>query len=201
MDISHNNKNEDTEVEDLHLAKLCIEGNPRAQAGLFEKYSGQMMSLCMRYASDYDEAQDLFQEGFIKVFGKLHMYSGKGPLGAWVRRTMVNNALDHIRRKQREGMKLSFEDISLKGDTDEMNDPFERDEPLLPNEKLVELIGRMPTGYRTVFNLYVVEEYSHKEIAEQLEITESTSKTQYRKAKAYMRKQINEELTKQTISG
>ncbi|SRR5690554_2124314 len=201
MDASHTYKNEKTEVEDLHLAKLCIEGNPRAQAGLFEKYSGQMMALCMRYAADYDEAQDLFQEGFIKVYKKLHMYSGKGPLGAWVRRTMVNNALDHLRKKQREGNRISLEDGSVQLDYDDFMDPFADDEPLLPNDKLVELISRMPTGYRTVFNLYVVEEYTHKEIADMLGITESTSKTQYRKAKAYMRKQINEELQNQTISG
>lgn len=194
-------KNEDTEVEDLQLAKLCMEGNPKAQAGLFEEYSAQMMALCMRYAGDYDEAQDLFQEGFIKVFKKIHMYSGKGPLGAWIRRTMVNNALDHLRRKQRETANVSLEDVSYKLENEDIIDPFESDEPLLPNAKLIELISRMPTGYRTVFNLYVVEEYSHKEIAEQLGITESTSKTQYRKAKAYMRKQINEELKNQTIRG
>lgn len=188
-------------MEDLQLAKLCMEGNPKAQAGLFEKYSGQMMALCMRYAGDYDEAQDLFQEGFIKVYNKMHMYSGKGPLGAWIRRTMANNALDHLRRKQREAARVSMEDVSYKLDHESVMDPFESDEPLLPNDKLVELISRMPTGYRTVFNMYVVEEYTHKEIAEQLGITESTSKTQYRKAKAYMRKQINEELKNQTIRG
>ncbi len=183
-----------SDLEDLQLAKACIDGNDRAQSQLFEKYSGQMMALCLRYGSDYEEAQDMFQDGFVKVFQKLHLYNGKGPLGAWIRRTIANNALDHIRRNKRMKDNVSLFGVEYKLEAEDTIDPFEDEGPLLSNERLTELIHTMPVGYRTVFNLYCVEEYSHKEIAEQLGITESTSKTQYRKAKAYMRKLITEEL-------
>ncbi len=182
-----------SEVEDLELADACINGNDRAQNRLFERFSKQMMAVCLRYGSDYDEAQDMFQDGFIKVFQKLHMYNGKGPLGAWIRRTMVNNALDHLRRNKRKKDSVSLFEVEFKMESEDVVDPFEDEETKISRDRILELVRQMPTGYRTVFNLYVVEEYSHKEIADQLGITESTSKTQYRKAKAYMRKLINQE--------
>lgn len=183
-----------SEVEDIQLAKACLSGNERAQAQLFEQYSSQMMALCLRYGRDYEEAQDMFQDGFIKVFQKLEMYNGKGPLGAWIRRTMANNALDQIRKTKREKVHEESFEIESKYDQEVAFDLLDDDEQELTGEKLMSLIQTMPQGYRTVFSMYVVEEYSHKEIAEQLGITESTSKTQYRKAKAYMRNLIEEEL-------
>lgn len=180
------------------MAEACCKGNKKAQAMLYERYSRQMMGVCLRYGHDYEEARDMFQEGFIKVFNKLDKYNGKGPLGAWIRRTIVNNALDHLRKLQREQKNISFFEVDYKLEAESEVQPFEEESPLLSAEKLTELISQMPDGYRTVFNLYAVEEYTHKEIAEQLEITESTSKTQYRKAKAFMRKLIAKEL-KQTI--
>ncbi|MCA1762349.1 MAG: RNA polymerase sigma factor [Cryomorphaceae bacterium] len=189
-----------SEVEDIQLAKACINGNDRAQTQLFQRFSKQMMAVCLRYGSDYDEAQDMFQDGFIKVFQKLDMYNGKGPLGAWIRRTMVNNALDHLRRNKRQKDNVSLFEVEFKMESEDVTDPFEDEETKISRDRILELVRQMPTGYRTVFNLYVVEEYSHKEIAEQLGITESTSKTQYRKAKAYMRILINQEY-KEALSG
>ncbi len=189
-------KGTNSEVKDMQLAHACLDGNEKAQAQLFEQYSGQMMSLCMRYGRDYEEAQDMFQDGFIKVFQKLDKYNGKGPLGAWIRRTIANNALDQIRKNKREKVHEESYQVEFKYEHDSMLGFFEEEENELTNQKLTELIDKMPTGYRTVFNMYVVEDYSHKEIAEQLEITESTSKTQYRKAKAYMRNLIEEEFNK-----
>lgn len=185
-----------SEVEDMQLARACLEGNEKAQAQLFEKYSGQMMALCLRYGKDYEQAQDMFQEGFIKVFQKLDMYGGKGPLGAWIRRTIANNALDQIRKDKREKVHEDEYQIEFKFEHDSETDIFEEEESELTEDKLMSLVEKMPTGYRTVFNMYVVEDYSHKEIADQLGIAESTSKTQYRKAKAYMRNLINEEFNK-----
>lgn len=188
-----------SEVEDLQLARACLDGNEKAQKRLFEKYSGQMMALCVRYGSDHQEAQDMFQDGFIKVFQKLEMYNGKGPLGAWIRRTIANNALDQIRKNKRENDHVLQYEVEFKQENDDWVEAFDEDEPKLSNDRLTELIQAMPPGYRSVFNMYVVEEYSHREIAEQLGISESTSKTQYRKAKAYMRNLIEEEL-KNSIS-
>ncbi|MEM9053042.1 MAG: sigma-70 family RNA polymerase sigma factor [Bacteroidota bacterium] len=187
-------KRDINEVDDQQLAKACIEGNSKAQALLYERHSGQMMALCLRYGSDYEEAQDMFQDGFIKVFNKLDRYDGKGPLGAWIRRTIANNALDYIRKSKRELRNASIFEEDYKAVADGEIQPMDEEEPMVSADKLTELINSMPAGYRTVFNLYAVEEYTHKEIAEQLGITESTSKTQYRKAKAYMRKLISEEL-------
>ncbi len=188
-----------SDLEDVQLAKACLDGNDRAQSQLFEKYSRQMMAVCLRYGSDYDEAQDMFQDGFIKVFQKLHMYNGKGPLGAWIRRTIANNALDHLRKNKRMKDNVSLFGMDYKMGAEDTVDPFDENGPRLSNERLTELIQTMPLGYKTVFNMYVIEDYSHKEIAEQLGITESTSKTQYRKAKAFMRKLVEEEL-KSTLS-
>ncbi|NEN24078.1 sigma-70 family RNA polymerase sigma factor [Cryomorpha ignava] len=185
-----------SEVEDMQLAEACLTGNEKAQAQLFDQYSGQMMALCLRYGRDYEEARDMFQDGFIKVFQKLDMYNGKGPLGAWIRRTIANNALDQIRKNKREKVHEESYQVEFKYEHETEFELFNDDENELTNEKLTALIETMPTGYRTVFNMYVVEDYSHKEIAEQLGITESTSKTQYRKAKAYMRNLIEEELNK-----
>jgi len=188
------NKRDINEVDDQQLARACMAGNPKAQAALYERYSGQMMSLCLRYGSDYEQAQDMFQDGFIKVFNKLDKYDGKGPLGAWIRRTIANNALDYLRKNKRELRNASIFEEDYRAVMDDEVQSLEEEEPMVSAERLTELIISMPLGYRTVFNLYAVEEYTHKEIAEQLGITESTSKTQYRKAKAYMRKLISEEL-------
>lgn len=183
-----------SEVEDLQLARACLNGNEKAQKRLFEKYSGQMMAVCLRYGSDYQEAEDMFQDGFIKVYQKLDKYDGKGPLGAWIRRTIVNNALDQIRKNKREIDHVSQYEVEFKLENEDRVEVFDEDQPKLTNDRLTALIQGMPPGYRTVFNMYVVEEYSHKEIADQMGISESTSKTQYRKAKAYMRNLIQEEL-------
>jgi RNA polymerase sigma-70 factor (ECF subfamily) len=153
--------------------------------------------LCLRYANDYDEAQDLFQDGFVKVFRKLDLYNGKGPLGAWIRRTMANNALDHLRKAKRDQQHvLDFQKEFLQDEV-HFDEDFDSDESeTLSAAVIMELIKEMPMGYRAVFNMYAVEEYTHKEIADHLGITESTSKTQYRKAKAYMRKLIEIEQKK-----
>lgn len=188
-----------SEVEDLQLARACLNGNEKAQKRLFEKYSGQMMAVCLRYGGDHQEAEDMFQDGFIKVFQKLEKYNGKGPLGAWIRRTIANNALDQLRKNKRENDHVSQYEVEFKLENQDRVEPFDEDQPKLSNARLTTLIQEMPPGYRTVFNMYVVEEYSHKEIAEQMGISESTSKTQYRKAKAYMRNLIEEEL-KKTVS-
>lgn len=191
MDIKANH----IEVEDLQLAEACIAGNSQAQAQLFETYSPGMMAMCLRYGEDYADAQDMLQNGFVKVYQKLHLYNGKGPLGAWIRKTIANNALDQIRKNRRERdhwFELKTE-VEAERDAD-LADLSENDLEQLTLDQLMDLIKKMPTGYRMVFNLYAVEEYSHKEIAEQMGITESTSKTQYRKAKAYMRRLVENQL-------
>lgn len=181
-----------TEVE---LVKDCLQGSKLAQKRLYDQFSKQMLGVCFRYASDRDEAYDMFQDGFIKVFEKLHMYNGKGPLGAWIRRTIVNNMLDEIRRQKRLARKDALFQSDFKALNDDWEDEFDIDEDVaeVSHDRILEMVHTLPTGYRTVFNLYAVENYSHKEIGEMLGVTESTSKTQYRKAKGHLKKLIEQE--------
>ncbi len=178
-------------MTDEQLVAGCIKGDPVAQKSLYQRFSRKMMSICMRYANSRDQAQDMLQDGFVKVFQKIDHYRGDGPLGGWIARTMVNTALDHIRRNK-------MFDQSL--DLTEAEHLHQGDETVLTGmsaNELMELIQALPTGYRTVFNLFVLEGYAHKEIAEMLGVSENTSKSQFMKARAYLRKLLPKEAAAQ----
>ncbi|MFK7758220.1 MAG: RNA polymerase sigma factor [Flavobacteriales bacterium] len=173
-------------MEEQELVKKCLRGNERAQKKLFDQYAPQMMTVCNRYANRNDQALDMLQEGFIRVFDKLGQYSGKGSLAGWIRSVVVSTSLTILRREK----KFSFsEDID---DQLDVSSTSEDALSALAFEELLGLIQRLPAGYRTVFNLYAIEGFAHKEIAEKLGVTESTSKTQYKKAKAQLQKLIEE---------
>ncbi len=172
-------------MEEQELVKKCLKGNRRAQKKLFDLYAPQMMAVCNRYATQSDQALDMLQEGFIKVFSNLNKFSGTGSLGGWIKTVMVNNALTILRRDKKFGFTEEVtEDSRLSTDPEVLKS--------LSLEELERLISSLPLGYRTVFNMYAIEGFSHKEIAAQLEITESTSKTQYRKAKLKLQELIAE---------
>lgn len=171
-------------MSDQELLAGCLKKNADAQRALFAKYGERMMGLCLRYAGSREEAQDYLQEGFIKVFDKLSQYTGSGSLGGWISTVMVNTALIQLRKKKREGYSEDIDEIySLSTNDPDVLDKMSADE-------LMQIVTAMPTGYRTVFNLFAIEGFSHKEIAASLEISESTSKTQFHKAKAFLKKQI-----------
>ena len=171
-------------MSELALVKSCIEGDQRAQRELFEMYAPKMMGVCLRYTKDVAQAEDVMQEGFIKVFTKLEKYSGQGSLEGWVRRVMVNSALDHLRRESKFNANISMDDVDYKVEFDGqiLESLMEKD--------LLKLIREMPDGYRTVFNMFAIEGYTHKEIAKQLDISENTSKSQYSRAKTFLRSKI-----------
>lgn len=173
-----------SEMNDEEIVAGCLAGERIAQRALYDTYSRKMMGICLRYAKDRDEAKDILQDGFIKVFQKLGSYSGTGALGGWMARTMVNTALDHIRRNKHSKYALDIEEVEYLAP--------EEAEALssLGTQELLKLIQALPTGYRTVFNMFAIEGYSHKEIADELNISENTSKSQFRKAKAYLRRSI-----------
>ncbi len=174
-------------MTDEQLVVGCLKGDPVAQKALYQQFSRKMMSICMRYAHNRDQAQDMLQDGFVKVFQKIDHYRGEGPLGGWIARTMVNTALDHIRRNK-------MFDHSL--DLTEAEHLHQGDETVLTGmstDELMDLIQSLPTGYRTVFNLFVIEGYAHKEIADMLGVSENTSKSQFMKARAYLRKLLPKE--------
>lgn len=166
------------------LINNCLNGDARAQKLLFEKFSPKLMGVCYRYAASNDEAQDLLQDGFIKIFEKLDKYSGIGSFEGWMRRIIVNTALDSIRKNKKFQMHI---DIAEAGFKIPSNDYIEE---RLAAEDLIKILQGIPMGYKTIFNLYAIEGYSHKEIAEQLNISTSTSKSQYSRAKALLRDKI-----------
>lgn len=173
-------------MSDEEMLERCMANDEKAQKYLYERYKRVMTGVCMRYADRYDEAQDIVQNGFIKVFKKINTFSGKGSLEGWIRRIMVNTALDHLRSNKAERFNVNIDDVDYKLKKKELI--LDR----LQADDLLQIIKELPTGYRTVFNLYAIEGYSHKEIAEQLEISENTSKSQYSRARALLKKKLEE---------
>ena len=175
-------------MTDQRLVEGCVRRDPVAQRELYQQYARKMMSICMRYASNRDQAQDILQDGFVKVFQKMDHYRGDGPFGGWIARTMVNTALDHIRRNKPYDQSL---------DLTEAEHLHSEDEHVLSGmttDELMALIQALPDGYRTVFNLFAIEGYPHKDIAGMLGISENTSKSQFMKARAYLRKLLPQEV-------
>lgn len=143
-----------------------------------------MLGVCMRYAKDTEQAEDILQDGFVKVFNKLSDFKNEGSLEGWVRRIMVNTALDQIRKNAKTMSDLSIDDVGYK---------IENNDFLVENlmaEDLMKMVQAMPEGYKVVFNMFAIEGYSHNEIAETLGISENTSKSQYSRARAYLRERL-----------
>ncbi len=166
---------------DQLLIDLCKEGNARAQQALYEQMANRMFRVCYRYVKNEADAEDVLITGFTKLFQNIvcFEYRGKGSLEAWAKRIMVNEALMLLRRRHNFA-KTSDQQAQQVESTDSVIDDMEA-------EEIYALILELPTGYRTVFNLYVIEGYSHKEIAERLQISENTSKSQLSKGRAMLR--------------
>ncbi|MFK8038270.1 MAG: RNA polymerase sigma factor [Crocinitomicaceae bacterium] len=183
----------ESNTELQNIIQGCIKGKRKYQKQLFEQYYGKMKSVCMRYARDEDEAQDMVQNGFIKVFDKLAVYNFTGSFEGWVRRIMVNTAIDFIRKHKNKTYSLE-DDHMLASDSE---DGIVLDEEVFElnfkAQKAVEAIGRLSAGYKMVFNLYVMEGYTHKEIAEYIGISEGTSKSNLAKAKQKLRALLSAE--------
>ncbi|MDX1907788.1 MAG: RNA polymerase sigma factor [Bacteroidia bacterium] len=171
------------------IIRGCLSGDRTAQRQLYDRYKNPMFVQCLRYAGSREEAEDMLHEGFVKVYRDLHQFSGQGPLGAWIRRVIVNTALQQLRKNQR---------LVQTSDIDKAPDPGQ-DDPVILNfeshaQELIRILQSLPVGYRTVLNLYVMEGFSHQEIAEQLGISISTSKTQLLRAKELLRKKLDKAL-------
>ena len=165
------------------LIEGCLKGDPQAQRELYEQYQVPLFRLCLRYGSSREEAEDMLQDGFLKVFSDLGQYRGEGALGGWIRRVVLNVVLQHLRRQKHLPVTTEIEAVAELAD-----DSAEQLFSQLRAKALVALIQQLPPGYRTVFNLYVIEGYAHQEIAEMLGISENTSKSQLSKAKAMLRR-------------
>lgn len=180
--------------KELQLARQCIRGNAEAQRTLYEMFKVPMFRLCLRYAHNRQTAEDMLQDGFIVAFRDLKQYKGKGALGGWIRKVMVNVALQHIRKHSKL---FAVEELDSAYHLASKNESIYDQ---LGVKELTLLIQQLPDGYRMVFNLYVVEGYPHKEIATLLGISESTSKSQLFKAKAQLRKLIaSQQLVRKSV--
>ena len=173
------------------LVRGCVSQDRRAQKALYEKFSSRMFSVCMRYARDRDEAQDLLQEGFITVFSKISTFNSAGSLEGWMRRIFVNTAL----------MRLRKGDV-LRGAAD-VDEPVARSvssgEDILSGiggQDIMRMIAQMPEGFRTVFNMNVIEGYSHQEISRELGISEGTSRSQLSRARIWLQERLLEKKKK-----
>ena len=169
-------------MTDEQLIEGCVNGNAKAQRHLYDKYVRKMLGVCLRYAHNEEEANDILQDGFVKVFEKLGSYKGSGSLEGWVRRIFVNTAIDNHRKTKVLRYNVDIDDVSyqLAAQGYILETLAARD--------LMKVIDKLPIGYKMVFNMYAIEGYSHKEIAEQLNISVNTSKSQYSRAKTYIRK-------------
>jgi len=173
-------------MSEEEMIKRCLKNDSLAQRTLYDKLGPKMMGVCLRYMMNTEEAQDVLQDGFVKVFEKLGAYSGTGSFEGWVRRIFVNTALDAIRKNKNLKYQTQIDDVAYALKSNDYI--FES----LVAEDLMKVLQQLPLGYKTVFNLYAIEGYSHKEIAEKMNITVSTSKSQFSRAKAMLREIITE---------
>jgi RNA polymerase sigma-70 factor (ECF subfamily) len=169
----------------------CMKGDRKCQQIIYEKFYGKMLAVCMRYSKSREEARDILQDGFIKVFTNIKKYGSTGSFEGWLRRIMINTAIDNIRRSKHLLQSTVPDDIT--DTSDEVNDEEENNKFAdITSEQIMEAIQQLSPAYRTVFNMYVIDGYSHKEIAQRLGISEGASKSNLAKAKRNLRKILME---------
>ncbi len=170
-----------------HLIKGCINKDNRSQKKLYEMLSPKMYAICLRYMNSREEAQDALQDGFVKVFNKISTYNFEGSFEGWVRKTIVNTALEQL-RKDKHKFEERFDDSK-----ENMISVTNEAEGKIEVGELLKALQKLATGYRTVFNLYIIEGYTHAEIAEKLNITEQTSKSQLSRARVVLQHIIQQQ--------
>jgi RNA polymerase sigma-70 factor (ECF subfamily) len=174
-------------MEHYSLVKDCLKGKPVAQRQLYQLFAGTMLSVCYRYTKSMADAEDVLQEGFVKVFFSLHQFRFQGELGGWIRRIMVTTAINFLKRNARYQTELLFTDEHLHAVNDESHPEIK-----MEAKELADLIRQLPTGYQTIFNLYAVEGFNHVEIGKILGIQESTSRSQYARGRALLMQWIEQ---------
>jgi RNA polymerase sigma-70 factor (ECF subfamily) len=160
-----------------NIIQGCLDGDRSAQKALYDRLAPKMYALCLRYMGDREQAQDILQDGFVTLFSKIETYSGEGSFEGWARKIFVNTALQSLRRT--DALKLSDDLSTAWGLTS--HEPGQLQD--MGYKEILGLVASLPGGYRTVFNMYVIEGYSHKEIAQALGISEATSRSQLQRAR------------------
>lgn len=173
-------------MDEQQLIAGCKSENRLAQRELYEKYTRRMLAVCLRYVNDMETARDLLQDGFVRVFTNIHSYTGSGSFEGWLRKIFVNGALEYLRKSDvlRESTDLENSAELVQPDSSAIEN--------LSAAELMKVIQELPAGFRTVFNMFAIEGYSHKEISEILGITESTSRSQFTRARQLLQKRIKE---------
>ena len=174
------------EIFDSKLIKSCIKGDRASQKAIYDRLAPRMFPLCMRYIGDREAAEDVLQDGFITLFTRLKDFKGEGSFEGWARKIFVTTALMELRKK--DALKMSEELETVRG----MKADLPSQGQNIGYKELMKLVMKLPTGFRTVFNMYAVEGYSHKEIGEILGISESTSRTQLSRARTLLQNKIKE---------
>ncbi len=174
------------EAFSMEALKKCSEGDGRAQKALYDALSAKMFAVCLRYMGDRSEAEDIFQDGFVTLFSKLDSYSGDGSFEGWARKIFVNTALMALRKK--DVLRQSEDVEAARSLASDAETPIQK----MSSNELNRMIAELPPGFRTVFNMYVVEGYSHKEIAEALGISETTSRSQLQRARTMLQNRIKD---------
>jgi RNA polymerase sigma factor (sigma-70 family) len=158
----------------------CLNNDPSAQRELYNRYSPKMLSVCYRFGNSREDAEDMLQEGFIKIFTQIHTFQNKGAFEGWIRRIIVHTCINFLKKNKKFSTSIDLDQA----------DYLEVKEETMPSvmqaRQIIECIRLLPVGYKTVLNLYAMEGYSHKEIADMLDIEESTSRSQYTRAKVML---------------
>lgn len=170
--------------DEKNIIKECLNNSKEAQNLLYKTFAPKMYVICLRYAGNKNDANDILQEAFIRVFKYLGSYSFKGSFEGWIRKIVVNTALNFLKNK--------YKFIDYEDNIEDSLDLIDEDITNISLDEIIKIIQELPEGKRVIFNLYVFEGYSHKEIAKLLNISENTSKAQYCKAKNYIIKKLNE---------
>lgn len=171
-------------MDDITMVSECAKGNAKAQRALFDKFAPKMLAVVSRYMKNIEEAEDVLQDGFVKIFQKIAEFKMEGSLEGWIRRILVNTALDALRKAKKLKADVPLDDVDYKLSFEDFQ--FEDMDVV----HLMKIINELPDGYRVVFNMFAIEGYSHKEIADTLGVSENTSKSQYSRARAYLRAQL-----------
>ncbi len=181
---------------DDELIRGCVKRQAKSQRDLYDRFSPLMYSVCMRYLKDPEKAEEVMVTGFTKVFDKVDQFKFEGSFEGWVRRIMVNESLTYIRRNKFMDLEVDIEVADREPDLNHLENHLEA-------EDLMNMIQSLPVGYRTVFNMYAIEGYSHKEIAKELGVSENTSKSQLSRARAILKQHLlkTENYLNQNIQG
>ena len=181
-------------MEERQLIEGCVRGESKAQKTMYESYAPAMMSVCQRYVCNRETAQDLLHDGFIRVFSKIHTFSGKGSFIGWMRRIFVTTALEYLRRNDVLRYSIHVDAIEEQCEDTDIT-AFEH----LSTDDLLSCIANLPDKYRTVFNMHAIEKYTLAEVAGELGINENTSRSHYAKARQLLQKMVMEKVDRMQI--